>query len=319
MFTNNFHKIASLMLLFHCFFTTTVDNTLDSLYFNKPSTENFIIRWHWQFFCDHMYEEPIACEHYHTIRNQKITFHPDQVQRADAVFIRGPHKFFEEIHPHIKHPYIIVTAGDSCDRMKDEYKKYLDDEKVIAWFGVHSNDMSIQHPKFHPLPLGIAQGKLLNNEQKKLHELFRELRSSAKKQYLLYVNFNGNYGGREDLKLQFAGKPYVKETSKVGFNKYITEMAQSYFALSPRGAAIDCYRTWEALLVGTIPVVQTSCLDSLFKDLPVLIVDSWDQVDDDFLKEAYKRITSKKYDINILYAEYWTNQIREIQNRYRKV
>ena len=45
-------------------------------------------------------------------------------------------------------------------------------------------------------------------------------------------------------------------------------MAKAKFALSPGGTGPDTYRTWEALLVGTIPIVKTSQLDNLYSDLP---------------------------------------------------
>ena len=34
------------------------------------------------------------------------------------------------------------------------YKKYLDDEKIIVWFG-QNGDIDF-HPKFRPIPIGIA-------------------------------------------------------------------------------------------------------------------------------------------------------------------
>ena len=43
------------------------------------------------------------------------------------------------------------------------------------------------------------------------------------------------------------------------------------FILSPPGAGFDCHRTWEALYLGAIPIVKTSSLDPLYKDLPVVI------------------------------------------------
>jgi len=52
------------------------------------------------------------------------------------------------------------------------------------------------------------------------------------------------------------------------------------FEASPRGKGLDCFRTWEALFLGTIPIVQSSSLDPLFLDegLPVAIVESYREV-----------------------------------------
>jgi hypothetical protein len=48
------------------------------------------------------------------------------------------------------------------------------------------------------------------------------------------------------------------------------EMCKYSFVLSPFGNGYDCHRTWEALLLGCIPIMKKSRIDSLFKYLPVL-------------------------------------------------
>eukprot|EP00581_Thalassiosira_minuscula_P011257 CAMPEP_0183725922 /NCGR_PEP_ID=MMETSP0737-20130205/21903_1 /TAXON_ID=385413 /ORGANISM="Thalassiosira miniscula, Strain CCMP1093" /LENGTH=356 /DNA_ID=CAMNT_0025957093 /DNA_START=32 /DNA_END=1099 /DNA_ORIENTATION=- len=58
---------------------------------------------------------------------------------------------------------------------------------------------------------------------------------------------------------------------------------QYKFMLSPRGVGLDCYRTWEALYLGMIPVVKTSTLDSMYQGLPVLIVDEWSDLTPELL------------------------------------
>ena len=43
-------------------------------------------------------------------------------------------------------------------------------------------------------------------------------------------------------------------------------------------AGLDAHRTWEALLVGTIPIVRSSKLNPLYERLPVIIVNRWEEV-----------------------------------------
>lgn len=47
------------------------------------------------------------------------------------------------------------------------------------------------------------------------------------------------------------------------------------FEASPPGNGADCFRTWEALLLGTIPIVPSTALDPLYRGFPVVIVSSW--------------------------------------------
>lgn len=44
----------------------------------------------------------------------------------------------------------------------------------------------------------------------------------------------------------------------LGVAPYASLLRSSPFVLSPRGRGVDCYRHWEALLVGSVPVVQPS-------------------------------------------------------------
>merc|ERR1712238_335232 len=59
------------------------------------------------------------------------------------------------------------------------------------------------------------------------------------------------------------------------------EYAQHKFVVSPLGVGLDCYRTWETLVLGSIPIVPYSELvDELFDGLPVKRVSTWAEVDE---------------------------------------
>lgn len=96
-------------------------------------------------------------------------------------------------------------------------------------------------------------------------------------------------------------------------SEYLIDLARSKFVLSPRGNGLDCYRTWEALYMGAFPVVRSSEIDSLFENLPVLIVDEWENVTEAFLKEKYSEMEAKEFQWEKLHPEYWFKLI----NSYR--
>ena len=50
------------------------------------------------------------------------------------------------------------------------------------------------------------------------------------------------------------------------------------FVASPIGRGLDCYRTWEALAMGAIPIVQRVPGFAVFDGLPIVQVDDWSQV-----------------------------------------
>jgi hypothetical protein len=69
----------------------------------------------------------------------------------------------------------------------------------------------------------------------------------------------------------------VQHDPPLAFDEYLKRLSSSYFCLSPRGAGIDCHRTWESLYVGTIPVVTRSVLTDQHADFPLVVLDDWSE------------------------------------------
>ena len=100
------------------------------------------------------------------------------------------------------------------------------------------------------------------------------------------------------------------ESSSIKPNeKYIIELKTYKFCISAPGNGIDSHRTWESLLVGTIPICLSSPLDPIMINLPVLIVTDYSIIDKAYLEDKYEEIHKKKYDFSSLYTDYWKNRI----------
>jgi hypothetical protein len=76
-------------------------------------------------------------------------------------------------------------------------------------------------------------------------------------------------------------------------------------------------RTWEALLLGCYPIVKSSFLNPLYKDLPIVIVQNWEEVTKDFLDKKLEEFRGKTFAWEKLYAPYWFDKIRSEQNKVR--
>jgi hypothetical protein len=81
------------------------------------------------------------------------------------------------------------------------------------------------------------------------------------------------------------------------------------FVISPEGAGLDCHRTWESLLLGCIPIVKTSTLDNLFKNLPVMIVENWNDVTLDNLNLYLNNLSNRNFNFDSLYLSHWVSKI----------
>jgi hypothetical protein len=73
-------------------------------------------------------------------------------------------------------------------------------------------------------------------------------------------------------------------------------MREHRYVLAPHGHGLDTHRLWEALYMGCIPIVQRSAMDSrLLADLPVLLVDTYEEVTPRLLRGRYDGL-SRRWD-----------------------
>lgn len=323
-----------------------------SLRFNQPPSDTFLNRWAFQTMCDHIFD-PCNNKYAWPTAPNGVTFNPKDVKAGDTIFVRDVDYFFETIGRTITQPFIMITHGEFRDTTLEHQLQYLDDPKIIAWFSIHPPKQG--HKKYFPLPLGLMQEKKYYKKRTSFNSFLADLRKKPKSK-LLYMNFDDTLNKeRQQLKAQFSNAPYCfNRASAIPFEEYLEEMADYKFALSPRGWGPDCYRTWEALFVGTIPIVRRnqsghiitiktglrvgaesttqkkkllpantplspegpSQLDTLYEGLPILVIDSWEELSESFLQKKYAEITSKSYDISALYFDYWRNKIENVRSSY---
>ncbi len=90
-------------------------------------------------------------------------------------------------------------------------------------------------------------------------------------------------------------------------------MSTHKFAISPEGNGIDCHRTWECLYLGVIPIVKKSVVLSYFSYLPILFVDNYDIITEEYLNKIYqKEFQNKKFNYKKLNTTYYKNKINKL-------
>ncbi len=240
-----------------------------------------------------------------------------KIERGSIIFVKTDmlSEFFKKYHKKIENPYILITHN-SDDEVPGIFENYLNDHKIIVWF---SQNVVKQHKKLIPIPIGIDN---LYWGKKKLKAITHTIKKISRnnKKYLLYQNFKDGTSlyERTYVRNLFSKKKFCKTSKDLPYKKYFSEIADSYFVLSPRGNGIDCLRTWESLYLGSIPIVKSSAMDSMFKDLPVLIVNDWNEITEDFLKDKYSELSKKKFNIEKIYIQYWLNLIDSYKKRSQK-
>lgn len=244
-----------------------------------------------------------------------INCDPRKVKEGDTIFVRTDMvpEFIANIHPLIPERYILVTHNSDYP-IPGPSSSLLSDDKLIAWFG--QNIEFEEHSKLHGLPIGIAN-RYWSHGDIHLVSQAQVAAKSSQRPFMLYMNFLiRTYPIERSLVYNtFVNQPFCITKTSLESDVYLYDLTQTKFVLSPRGNGIDCHRTWEALLMGAIPIVISSSLNPLYENLPVLIINEWNEITFERLQEEWKRISTTKFDLEKLYAQYWFDQISKVKMR----
>jgi len=228
--------------------------------------------------------------------------------------------FYDTILPKIQVPFVLVS-GDGDTTIPNDCMftcvKILQSPYLICWYA--QNCTKTDHPKLKQLPIGLdlhtltkgghwwgSQQSLESQEQEILH-----IRNSAKERSnTCYANFQFLMHTRyaQDRKNAIAQVPrelVYYEPHRVPRVTTWTNMVNHKYVISPHGNGLDCHRTWEALVLGCIPIVKTSPLDLLYEGLPVLIVKEWSDVTAELLASFVPQTNA----MNKLTLSYWNTLI----------
>lgn len=277
--------------------------------------EMFTQKNSWFNFCDFAFtskDDQWSCS-----TKNSVEFDPEDVPTNSVIFVTpwGIEIFLKEVHHRIKNKYILLSH---CYGPVFSLSSYVNNPKILAWFG-QANSNAITFDKFTIVPLGIFGTDQVFDERDKIILLLKQLKTVPKTK-LLYSNFmvhKGEHVGRSERTMvydMFKTKPYCTTITltpnwRKPFVEYMKEVAEFKFTLAPEGDQHDTYRVWEALSVGSIPITHTSPLDGIFTDMPVIIVDDYNIVTEDYLNNKYEEMKNKKYNLEKLYMRYWVNLI----------
>jgi hypothetical protein len=230
--------------------------------------------------------------------------------------------FMKNVLPKIRVPFVLVT-GDS-DYSTKKFRGILKNKYLLHWF---SQNNDIKDKKVTSLPIGLDFHTLLtekcfgenldsaNNQERKLEKIRG---ANVRQELKVFTNFHLNCTSKRRRELY----GLLKDNPSMYFQKSRmprTEMwkLQKKFAFnfSPIGGGLDCVRTWEALVIGQIPIAERTgtALDDLHKQFPVVIIDDVSEINEKNLKKWYRKY-SKMFNRDLekrLTNEYWTKLIEK--------
>lgn len=234
--------------------------------------------------------------------------------------------FARELFPKIKHEIVLVT-GDSdlaIDReflCQPEIAAMLLSPVIKRWW---AQNCAVEHPKVSPLPIGNDYHTVWEHPGVFSHEryspvaqenlLFRVLANAPSVEQRLiaaYCNWlpTVDRGDRQECFKAIDKSAALVEPQRTTREISWGRQARCMFVASPEGVGIDCHRTWEALMLGCIPIVRRNALAPLFADLPVWIVDQWSQVTAHNMERFALDSLRYHYDFSSLFLRYWQDRI----------
>ncbi|UJR16776.1 hypothetical protein I4U23_003676 [Adineta vaga] len=260
-------------------------------------------------------------------------------------------RFFMDIYPHLIHKFVLITGEGDLSSPNLDYLERVDSKIIHWFGQNGEIDGSKSKKFTHiPIGLQCYEmveamktiykqqnhhtvPQLYGDIDEPLHyiqpiDMTRRVlfdKSSSNRKNLLLINFMADSDGiglrrriwkdlciRKNKTKSFItciGKdPGVGRSNLADI--YIRNRQYSFW-LSPRGNGIDCHRTWEALYLDVIPIVWNSSLNSLYEDLPVIIIQTHTEITEEFLKEKLYEISMKKY-----YHMKQTYRMEKLRNAY---
>ncbi|NLK47089.1 MAG: hypothetical protein GX297_10635 [Treponema sp.] len=238
-----------------------------------------------------------------------------------VIFVQSNYllKFQSEILPYIKTQFILISHNSDTN-IDEKFAELATSPLLLKWFAQNCTDTILAvSPKVVPLPIGLENQRFHNaGNIKSFKKMRTKLNKIEKKpKVLVSLNLSTNPDERFECYKAFWRKPVTQELISFVSSKNYRKIAAEYmFIASPFGNGLDCHRTWEAMYLGTIPLVKDNEMNRSFANLklPIVCVKNWNEFalkTEDELIDIYQK-TINKADNSALWLDFWQNQIKEM-------
>lgn len=228
------------------------------------------------------------------------------------------HNLFDNL----KHRAVVCMAMGDCglEQDADGYKlgRWFEEpifrfkdlpENILRLYTIHA---AVKHNRIEGTPCG-----LMYSEGSNVPVLEEVEKLNIPKTKLLYLKFHPNsHPSRPYLLNYYGGKSWATVEQMEPAPIYFRKMAQHKFVLCPRGHGPDCYRTWEALHLGCIPIVQDGvdkggCHDYFINRLPILPVSDLSRLTKEVLETIWADWSKREWNWELLEEEYWIKKVKD--------
>ena len=208
---------------------------------------------------------------------------------------------------------------------KKFFYKILNDKRIIHWFAENHDEV---FEKMSTLPSGVSPRTCMNFNPDCIWD-FTNISTPISRRPLRVICADILREGpqwenrRKVAKLsQTAWKDFsiYLHNRQLEYDEWLKFVARYPFLLCVQGGGIDpAPKAWEAIVVGTIPIIKHSPLDDAYSQFPVVFIDEW--VEEAISHEKLKKWLSKlspfykngskerKEVLKRLTTDYWWNKV----------
>lgn len=185
---------------------------------------------------------------------------PHDVRAGSVIFVKSDYlaQFFTQVHPQISDPYILISHNSDYSAPAS-FRNYLNDTQLKFWYAQNCDHASA--PNLMPVPIGLENRHWKSDaEFQYLLKRARTPKPMRERSTLLFVALGNTNPERAKMIENVRRQNVSVTTERLSFTQYIDAVSNSKYVLSPPGNGLDCHRTWEAVALGAIPIVQSSSI-----------------------------------------------------------
>ena len=211
----------------------------------------------------------------------KVPSMPGRIQKDKSLFVTvgklGKFLQFLEENPEEKYADFSLILHNGDDVISENFHALL----LNRFRKIYAVNLLVNSQSSTPIPIGLENRNYFTNGIPKDFVKLIEpgLKITPDRDILLLQAFSihTNRTEREAcnrIAVQLGSKT-LENSSPSNYRKALLE---SKYVLSPAGNGFDCHRTWEAMYLGAIPIVRRVHWPFTNMNLPVLLIDEWEDL-----------------------------------------
>lgn len=273
---------------------------LNRLLRRRPSSKPFISGDTFRALADHVWESG----------NELLD--GDNVKHGDVIFCESTsvESLASQILGKLNVP-VVLLLGNSDRNITNLEANILQSLKTQS---IYAQNLTEPVSGINPLPIGIENAWLGKNGRTAGFRQSRRYSRSRKFRIMWTFSIATNAELRTLAAISLADCPVADYLGDLSPREHRENLSTYAFIASPPGNGIDTHRTWEAMYLGSVPIVIRSHLTEFYKSLglPIWLLDSYSElvgIDEDQLRNKYVELRPK-FDSQALWIDFWADRIK---------